>query len=145
MQVANVSPDQVVSDLGRCQVLLSEPAAERIGVAQLPANALTRIVSRLKFGGQGTQVGGHQTGAHPVQNMGCCEIGFDQVLLLPAQLAGRKTVSGLCRLAHSPNPRPHWFEIAPICFTRDYPELGISFPTPSTGFENMVSGEPNYA
>jgi hypothetical protein len=27
-------------------------------------------------------------------------------------------------------------------FTRDYPELGIRFQTPSTGLETMVFGEP---
>src|SRR5260370_22630448 len=127
MQVANVAPDQVVSNVGRCQVLLSEPPAERIGVAELPADALTRVVLRLKFGGQGAQVGSHRTGAYPVQNMGRCEIGFDQGLLLPAQLAGTKTGSGLCRLAQPPKPRHHWFEIVPTCSIRGYPVLGISF------------------
>src|SRR5512136_812791 len=103
MQAANVTLDVLVPNLGGCQVLLSEPPAERIDVAELPADALARIVLQLKFGGQGVQVGSHWTGAHPVQNMGRCEIGFDQVLLLPAQLAGRKTVSGLCRVRQSPN------------------------------------------
>src|ERR1700686_5311790 len=129
MQAANIAPEHVVSNLGRCQVLLSEPPAERIGVAELPSDALARIALRLQFGGHHAEVGSHRTGTHPAQNMGCCEIGFDQVLLLPAQLAGRKTVSGLCRVAQSPNPRHHWFEIAPIRSTRDYPVLGISFQT----------------
>ena len=50
--------------------------------------------AQAKFGGYRAEVRSHRTGAHPVQNTGCREIGFDQVLLLPAQLAGRVKISG---------------------------------------------------
>ena len=129
MQAVSIMVDQISGNLGHGQILLSEPRAERIGVAELPTDALARIVSRLKFGGQGVQLGSHWTGAHPVQDMGCCEIGFDQVLLLSGQLADRKTVSVLCRVAQSLDPRCQRRETTsgpPAC---GYPVLGIRFQT----------------
>ena len=93
MHAADITADRLVRDLRHGKVLLGEPLAERIGVVKLPPDAPTRIVLRLEFGGEGVKIWSCRTGAHPVQNMGCCEIGFDQVSLLPARLAGREKVS----------------------------------------------------
>jgi hypothetical protein len=94
VHAADIAADHLVRDLGQGKVLLGEPLAQRIGVVKLPPNAPTRIVLRLEFGGEGVKIWSCRTGAHPVQNMGRCEIGFDQVFLLPARLAGRGKISG---------------------------------------------------
>src|ERR1051326_7320547 len=90
VEAASVATDHLVRDRGHGKVLFPEPTAGRIGVPKLPPDALARIIVRLEFDCQCTQVRSHWTRPHPIQNMGCCEISFDQILLLPARSADRK-------------------------------------------------------
>ncbi|OFW16361.1 MAG: hypothetical protein A3H27_09840 [Acidobacteria bacterium RIFCSPLOWO2_02_FULL_59_13] len=51
-----------------------------------------------EFGWQRVQVGSHQPGTQSAQHRGLDKILFDHMLLLAAWLAGRRSISRLCRV-----------------------------------------------
>jgi hypothetical protein len=81
-------------NLSKRYLLFGKPAAKRVGVSKLTADAFAGIMLRFQVVRKRIQVGADNTVPHPVQDCGLSEVAFDQVLLQPARLAGRKSISG---------------------------------------------------
>jgi len=124
-------------DVNEGNLLVDEPSAEGMGVPKLTADALSGIMLCFELGGKRIQVRADNPVPHPVQDCGLSEVAFDQVFSMPAQLAGRRSIAGLCRALQLRQARQYRLESGSKTFTRHNPELGI---TSLTLFSELEEG-----